>query len=245
MTRTGLSFPICIKRPGLQDICVRKANRACMWPLAPTAHQTIHPWGPLSKWPTMGLLRMRLPSPPREASRRFPGCVSASLCPSVLAVRPLLGTLAWILPCPGLRVPNREAAGGAGPLRPLLTRLSRSTGCRVHRQDSHPHPPLLWLPSQLSIARPRPLDSSWYSRGTAHTTTEPARPHPKPPVSLGRLSSGPLPTAALWGGEGCGSLLLPPLSPMPVTLLSPETKCIAGPGPAPLLGRQGQQRQRV
>lgn len=138
VTRMGLSFPICVRHPRLQDICVRRANRACTWPSAPTAHQTIHPWGLLSK---------RHHGPPESeaalpsASLRSPGCVSASLCPSVLAAPPLLGTVAWLLPCLGLSVPNREAAGGGDPLRPLLTRLSRSTGCRVHRLDSHPHSP--------------------------------------------------------------------------------------------------------
>lgn len=108
VTRSELSFPIHIKHPRLQDLCVRKVNRAYIWP---TTHQATHPWGLLSEYHHR--------PPESEAallsgSLHFPGRVSASLCPSGQAVPPSLGTLVWMVPCLGLGLPNGEATGWGG-----------------------------------------------------------------------------------------------------------------------------------
>lgn len=157
VTRSELNFPIPIKHPRLQDLCVRKVNRAYIWP---TAHQATHPRGLLSE--------CHHRPPESEAallsgSLHFPGRVSASLCPSGQAVPPPLGTLVWTVPCLGLGLPNGEATGGGGPIDALLDQAQWEH--RVQGPGWTPtQPPLppyiLWLPPQLSITHPRPLDTS-------------------------------------------------------------------------------------
>ena len=191
---------------------MRNADRACIQPLAPTT-----PGARCPRNATMGLQRVRLPS-------HLPLCPSLAMC---------------LLPCvcgdsasspgdtglgPPLPRPQGVQQGGCwgrgDPLSPLLTRLTGAQGAGAtgwtptHKAPMPPHPvcPLSSFPAEHC-----PPQASLHllveQRNHAHSATQTAGLCPKLLVSLDRLSSRPVPTAALWDGEGCERLFLPPLSP--------------------------------